>query len=166
MLYVPCEIDGKFVQLFVDCGASTSCISTCMVKKLGLQAKVNPMVQGTAVGAGSAAIVGMLENVSCTIGHVEFRLSFLVLDTSPRPTLLLGLDQLRRFKCVIDLQANTLTFGGRDGVSVEFLSADVAAQASAEAFGGGTGANTPSSSGLSRNRGLPGFLRPFLGLLG
>jgi predicted aspartyl protease len=155
MLFVPCEIDGNFVQLFVDCGASISAISQCMVQQLGLQNKVNRAVAGTAVGTGSASIVGMLENVACTIGHVEFMMRFIVLDT-PRPTLLLGLDQLRRFKCVINLDDNTLTFGGKDGVSVEFLSPELAAQAAAESF-------TPRSTASSASR-VPGFLRPFLGL--
>ena len=156
MLYVPCQIDGTFVQLFVDCGASISAISQCMVTQLGLQPKVNRAVAGTAAGVGSASIVGMLENVACTIGHVEFIMRFIVLDT-PRPTLLLGLNQLRRFKCVINLEENTLTFGGKDGVSVEFLSPELAGQAAADSF-------APRAAAAASAFRVPGFLRPFLGL--
>ena len=124
MLYVACELDGRFVQLFVDSGASMSAISSCMVKQLGLERKVNNRVRGSASGVGSANIQGLLENVACTIGHVEFRLTFMVLD-SPRPILLLGLDQLRRYKCLIDLDSNVLVFGGKNGVEVPFLAADL-----------------------------------------
>ena len=35
--------------------------------------------------------------------------------------LLLGLDQLRRFRCIIDLEQNVLVFGGAGGVQVPFL---------------------------------------------
>lgn len=42
------------------------------------------------------------------------------------PYSILGLDQMRRFKCLVDLDRNVLIFGGRDGVSVEFLPKEAA----------------------------------------
>jgi hypothetical protein len=81
MLFVPCELDGRFVELFVDSGASTSAISVSMVRHLGLQSKLNRNVAGSAMGAGSAQIRGVIENVACEIGHVEFRMFFMVLGT-------------------------------------------------------------------------------------
>lgn len=128
MLFVTCEVEGRLVEMLVDSGASSSCISYSMVHYLGLQQYFNPNVRGEATGAGTAQIYGLLENVSCQIGHVEFRLFFLVLDTQ-RPYLILGLDQMRRFKCVIDLDRNHLIFGGRDGVSAPFLDRELAAAA-------------------------------------
>ncbi len=35
--------------------------------------------------------------------------------------LLLGLDMLRHFKCVVDLERDVLVFGGAGGVEVPFL---------------------------------------------
>jgi hypothetical protein len=125
MLFVTCEVEGRLVEMLVDSGASSSCISYSMVRYLGLQRHFNPGVRGQATGAGTANILGLLENVSCQIGHVEFRLFFLVLDTE-RPYLILGLDQMRRFSCVLDLENNQLLFGGRDGVSAPFLDRELA----------------------------------------
>jgi len=134
MLFVTCEVEGRLIEMLVDTGASISAISYKMVKKLGLSKKVNSTVEGTASGVGSVQIRGILENVACQIGHVEFRLYFLVLE-SDDPWLILGLDQMRRFRCLVDLDANVLVFGGRDGVSIPFLEPDVAAAAIARKLG-------------------------------
>jgi hypothetical protein len=45
------------------------------------------------------------------------------------PWLILGLDQMRRFKCMIDLDADQLLFGGHNGVAVPFLDAELAGEA-------------------------------------
>ena len=93
------------------------------------------------------------------MGHVEFRLFFLVLDNND-PFLILGkelknafprditswwhplphdivfssstspgLDQMRRFKCLVDLESNVLRFGGKEGVEVPFLDPEMSREA-------------------------------------
>jgi len=131
MLFVTCEIEQRLMYMLIDSGASTSAISYQMVQMLGLQSHLNTSIYGQAQGIGSASIMGVLENVACQIGHVEFRLYFLVLSTND-PYLILGLDQMRRFKCLIDLETNHLVFGGKDGVSVPFLAQELAEAAAAE----------------------------------
>jgi len=54
------------------------------------------------------------------LGPVEFSLDFRVLGVE-QPLLILGVDQMRRFKCVVDLDKQVLLFGGRDGCEVPFL---------------------------------------------
>ena len=49
----------------------------------------------------------------------RFALDFSVLEIKIE-LLLLGLDQLSRFKCIIDLEQNVLVFGGA-GIQVPFL---------------------------------------------
>jgi hypothetical protein len=104
-----------------------------MVKHLGLERHLNRSIQGEASGVGTAKIEGILENVACQIGHVEFRLFFLVLNTNS-PWLIFGLDQMRRFKCLIDLDSNHIVFGGKDGVSVPFMEQELAAELLARKF--------------------------------
>eukprot|EP00977_Amphora_coffeiformis_P013855 scaffold3763_cov165-Amphora_coffeaeformis.AAC.6 len=128
MLFVICELEGKAVEMLIDSGASTSVISLRMVNQLGLSHRLNPTLQGTAEGVGAAKIVGLVENLVVSMGHVEFRLFFMVLDTND-PWLILGLDQMRRFKCVIDLERYVIAFGGREGVEVPFLDAELAGEA-------------------------------------
>ena len=54
------------------------------------------------------------------LGHVEFGISFICLEV-PDALLILGMDQMRRFKCVVDLERDRLVFGGAGGVDVPFL---------------------------------------------
>jgi len=138
MLFVSCLVDDRVpIELLVDTGAGTSAISMKMVRTLGLESKLNRSIGGIANGVGSANIVGVLENVGCKMGHVEFRLFFMVLE-SDLPCCILGLDQMRRFQCQVDLASNVLIFGGKDGVSVPFLSATEAQMASMKMMGAGS----------------------------
>lgn len=120
MLFVSCILDGVQVELLVDTGASSSAMSMDMVRTLGLESKLNRTVYGDAKGVGSSNILGIVENVELLVGHVEFRLFFMVIDTK-MSCCILGLDQMRRFKCQVDLDDNVLVFGGKGGVSVPFL---------------------------------------------
>jgi len=54
------------------------------------------------------------------LGHVEFSLNFAVLQMQEH-LLLLGLDQMRYYKCLVDLERSCLVFGGHGGVEVPFL---------------------------------------------
>mmetsp|Transcript_25705 Transcript_25705/g.56369 ORF Transcript_25705/g.56369 Transcript_25705/m.56369 type:complete len:229 (-) Transcript_25705:618-1304(-) len=125
MIFVSCILDGKILELLVDSGASCSAISIDMAISLGLAGKINRTVYGDAKGVGSSNILGIIENVELMVSHVELRLFFVVID-SALPCCILGLDQMRRFKCLIDLDSNVLIFGGKGGVSVPFLSREEA----------------------------------------
>lgn len=121
MLFVSCMMDSHEVAMLVDTGASTSAMSIEMVNLLGLEHKMNRSIYGNAKGVGSSSILGILENVNCMIGEdVGFRSFFMVLEGN-MPYCILGLDQMRRFNCLVDVGGNVLIFGGRDGVSVPFL---------------------------------------------
>lgn len=121
MLFVACTIDQHEVAMLVDTGASTSAMSIEMVHLLGLQHKMNKSIYGNAKGVGSSSILGIVEHVSCMIGeNVGFRSFFMVLE-GKMPYCILGLDQMRRFNCLVDVGGNVLIFGGKDGVCVPFL---------------------------------------------
>jgi len=132
--------------MLVDSGASSSAITQGYVELLGLQHKLNRDIVGNVGGVGSANIVGVVENVLCMIGHVEFLLYFLVLD-SRMPSCILGLDQMRRFKCIIDLEKDVLKFGGSAGLEVSFLPKELAKEAAERMTrGGGAHAIPPNST--------------------
>jgi len=125
MCLVPCIVGktgGFCVELMVDSGASSSVISLGLAKRLNLTGKMN-VRNGTAYGVGETKIVGDLSNVPCKLGNVEFSIDFLVLGDSLNNSelLLLGLDQMRKYKCIIDLERNIMLFGGMGGVEVPML---------------------------------------------
>lgn len=121
MCEVACVVgDGVCVEMMVDSGAQSSVMSSSLARELGLERRIDRREVGIAMGVGRARIIGRIRGVVCTLGNVEFDMDFVVLDV-PDKILLLGLDQLRRFKCVIDLEKEVLVFGGRDGVEVPML---------------------------------------------
>ena len=109
LVFVPAEINGRVVEMMVDTGAQSSVISAQLMRTLGLQSKLNTSMQGVAQGVGQARILGVIENCPVSIGHVEFLLYFLVLDV-PQDMMIMGIDQMRRFKCLIDLENNKVRF--------------------------------------------------------
>jgi DNA damage-inducible protein 1 len=120
MIYVACEMASATVEMLVDTGAQSSVISQPLVQRLGLQRHLDARYQGMAAGVGSAPIQGKLRGVPVRLGHVEFMLDFIVLGINEQ-LLMLGLDLMKRFKVIVDLERNQLQFGGRDGVAVPFL---------------------------------------------
>lgn len=118
--HVACEMADRAVEMLVDTGAQSSVISMPLVRQLGLESRLDSSQQGIASGVGSARILGRLRAIPVKMGHVEFSLDFSVLGID-QPLLILGVDQMRRFRCVVDLDKQTLLFGGRDGVEVAFL---------------------------------------------
>lgn len=144
-----------------------------MVALLELDERINPTYNGNAQGVGSSPILGIVENVSCEIETVEFRSFFLVLEGS-MPYCILGLDQMRRFNCIVDVGGSCLLFGGREGLSVPFLSQERAAGVARNMMSqstpstattttppqvaqlpGRSATQPPPSEGRERNRGSP-----------
>ena len=137
MCYIPCLLGGGgqqdsavCVEMMVDTGADASVISWGLAQQLHLDTQLDRSQRGIAAGVGTAPILGKLHNVVATVGagHVEFYMDFLVLDVPEANTgklLILGMDQLRKYQCLIDLQRNVLIFGGgTDGVEVPMLPAE------------------------------------------
>mmetsp|Transcript_28865 Transcript_28865/g.37689 ORF Transcript_28865/g.37689 Transcript_28865/m.37689 type:complete len:325 (-) Transcript_28865:63-1037(-) len=121
MCHVPCVLgDHICVEMMVDTGAQKSVISIELARELGLESNIDRREWGVAAGVGRARILGKISNVICVLGHVEFHMDFLVLDVTDR-LLLLGLDQMRKYNCIVDLQRDVLIFGGNGGVEVPML---------------------------------------------
>jgi DNA damage-inducible protein 1 len=109
--------------MLVDTGAQTSVLSMPLVRQLGLS--FDRSLMGVAAGVGRARICGRVTNVVCSLGtgHVEFLMDFIVLDVSDQ-LVIIGLDQLRKYKCLVDMERELLIFGGAGGVEVQMLPAE------------------------------------------
>jgi hypothetical protein len=121
MIHIACEIGESEVEILVDTGAQMSVISEPLASQLGLLSRLDRSRQGVANGVGQAKILGHVLDVPVKLGHVEFALNFSVLQMQ-QPMLILGLDQMRHYKCLVDLERRRLVFGGHGGVEVPFLS--------------------------------------------
>ena len=53
--------------------------------------------------SATPAIIGRCREVPLEIGHAEFLVDFLVMDMDLEMAML-GLDQMRKFKCIVDLE--------------------------------------------------------------
>ena len=62
---------------------------------------------------GRARISGKLRDVlvSAFGQHVELPMDFIILEVND-PLCIIGLDQMRKYKCLVDLQREKLVFGG------------------------------------------------------
>lgn len=126
--------NDKKMEMIVDSGASSSVISLNLAKRFKLDRFMCPLrghVYGIAGqnAAPAAKIVGNITNVPCILGNVrkEFLIDFIVLDDETKNNdelLLLGLDQMRKHKCTIDLESDVVIFGGRHSdIRVQLLPA-------------------------------------------
>jgi len=106
--------------MMIDSGASSSVISMGLAQRLGLDGRITRS-NGVAYGVGTVNILGHIRNVPCMLGNVEFLIDFIVLDMTDQEMLLLGLDQMRKYKCIIDLERELILFGGNGGVEVPML---------------------------------------------
>lgn len=123
LIYVQCGIQGSSIEMMVDTGAQRSIISSPLAQRLNLMNRLDRSGAGIAAGVGRAAILGRLRDVPVSLGMdsgVEFSLDFSVLQVQEE-MLMLGIDQLRRFKVILDLERDCLIFGGDGGVEVDFL---------------------------------------------
>jgi len=121
-IHVMCKFGPrhKSFRLLVDSGAALSLMSEPVAKKLGLWAQLDRNVQGQVNGIGEAEVVGALHDVPMQVGDSKFNSTFYVFSVDD-DIVLLGVDELSRHKCVLDLDRNLLMVGGLHGISVPFL---------------------------------------------
>ena len=123
MATILCAIGNISVEMLIDSGAQTSVLSMPIVRQLGLMNRLDRRYyMGVAAGVGKARISGKINNVICAfgVGHVEFPMDFIVLDINDS-LVILGLDQMRKYKCLVDMEREKLIFGGSNGIEVDML---------------------------------------------
>jgi DNA damage-inducible protein 1 len=121
MLYVDIEINGMGIKAFVDSGAQSTIMSVRCAERCNLMRYVDRRYAGEARGVGSAKIAGRIHIVQMKIGTTFIPISLTVLESND-VDFLLGLDNLKRHHCCIDLAKNALRVGGEGGEEVQFLS--------------------------------------------
>eukprot|EP01041_Mallomonas_annulata_P002637 gene2637-5175_t len=114
MLYINVELNGKPLQAFVDSGAQMTIMSVACAERCNLMRLVDPAWSGVARGVGTAKIVGRIHIAQMKLGNSFFPISITVLEKNDLD-FIFGLDMLKRFRCIIDLSANSLRVEGNNG---------------------------------------------------
>lgn len=120
MLYVHMEVNGHPLKAFIDSGAQSTIMGRSCAERCGLLRLMDRRFAGTAVGVGSATILGRVHMVPLKAGSQFFPVSITVLDQDGMD-FLFGLDNLKRHQCMIDLKTNTLRFSAAH-IALPFLS--------------------------------------------
>ena len=126
MLYISTKINNKPQVAFVDSGAQTTIMSYKCAEKLEILHLVDERFAGTAVGVGSAKILGKVHLASMAVEGVTFQVTITVMDKlqglgDQNMDFLLGLDMLKRHRCKINLTDNVLEFATGGLVKTPFL---------------------------------------------
>lgn len=120
MLYIAVKVNGHDLQAFVDSGAQSTIMSYSLAESCGLLRLLDKRFAGMAIGVGTSKILGRIHAAELEIMGTKFTCSFTVLEDN-KVDFLLGLDNLKRHQCNIDLVANMLHM--RNGaISIPFLS--------------------------------------------
>lgn len=110
MLYVDIEINGTGIKAFVDSGAQSTIMSVRCAERCNLMRLVDRRYAGVARGVGTAVIAGRIHIAQMKIGNQFIPISITVLESND-VDFLFGLDNLKRHRCIIDLDKNMLKVG-------------------------------------------------------
>lgn len=102
----------------MDSGAQMTIISPSCAEKCNMMGNLDEAFQGTAIGVGTAKILGRIHSSKLKIGNQYLPCSMTVLEGKD-VDMLLGLDILKRYQACIDLGKNVLRINDED---IPFLS--------------------------------------------
>jgi len=120
MLFINIEINNKKVIALVDTGAQSSFMSADLCRKCNLMSMVDKRFQGVAKGVGSSKILGVIHAAQIKIMNKVIMLKINIIENN-EIGFVLGLDNLRKFNCNVDLKKNGLVFPDI-GITAPFLS--------------------------------------------
>jgi len=120
MLFINIEINNKKVTALVDTGAQSSFMSADLCRKCNLMSMVDKRFQGVAKGVGSSKILGVIHAAQIKIMNKVIMLKINIIENN-EIGFVLGLDNLRKFNCNVDLKKNGLVFPDI-GITAPFLS--------------------------------------------
>eukprot|EP00770_Monocercomonoides_exilis_P002822 MONOS_2804.1-p1 / transcript=MONOS_2804.1 / gene=MONOS_2804 / organism=Monocercomonoides_exilis_PA203 / gene_product=dna damage-inducible v-snare binding protein / transcript_product=dna damage-inducible v-snare binding protein / location=Mono_scaffold00060:80159-83002(-) / protein_length=726 / sequence_SO=supercontig / SO=protein_coding / is_pseudo=false len=103
-------INDVRVAILIDSGAARTFITLQCAIKCGLEDVIDQTIHGTAVGVGTGVIMGYIHSVDLMIEGMLVSTPMFVLEGGVFDVSL-GVDNLRKFRCKIDLIDNSMTIG-------------------------------------------------------
>ena len=120
MLYIYVEINKHKIAALIDTGAQSSFISADYCQKCGLMELMDKRFQGVARGVGASRILGVIHAAEIKILNKIILARINVIENN-EVGFVLGLDNLRKYNCNVDLKKNGLVFPDI-GITAAFLS--------------------------------------------
>lgn len=120
LIFVKAETNGGTFEMVIDTGSQITVMSEPMMKKLRLEDRLDRSRSGVAKGAGSANILGDIRKQKIKIHNLDLVFDFTVVQMGV-PLLLLGMDNLRKYRCIVDLDRYCVVFGGCGGVEIPLV---------------------------------------------
>lgn len=147
MLYVNIQLNGTPVKAFVDSGAQVTIMSKRLADQCGVGRLIDTRMVTTLQGVGSGKSVGRIHAAQLKFGNTFIVASITVMEGNS-VDFLLGLDNLKRLRGVINLERNVLSLDGASGKEeVPFLTdGELPVGIFKEPADGSVGANGPSAS--------------------
>jgi len=122
MLYIDCSVNGMPMQAFIDTGAQSTIMSHKCAERLQLLKMMDDRYKGIAKGVGTGNILGRVHAAQMEIGGKFFPFGISIIESATLGVdMILGLDNLKRHRCIIDLAGNCLKFMNGE-VSIPFIS--------------------------------------------
>mmetsp|Transcript_66787 Transcript_66787/g.144091 ORF Transcript_66787/g.144091 Transcript_66787/m.144091 type:complete len:132 (+) Transcript_66787:650-1045(+) len=118
MLYFDAKVKDTDATVFVDTGAQMTIMSMDFVRKCNLEYLLDTRFTGTAKGVGETNILGRIHAAPMYISGKKIEISIRVLEGDIQ--FIFGLDNMKKFRCKIDLFEHRLEFHDAD-ISVNFL---------------------------------------------
>ena len=120
MLYINVEVNKLKTQALIDTGAQSSFMSANLCQKCGLFNLMDKRFQGIARGVGASRILGVIHAAEIKILNKVILARVNVIENTD-VGFVLGLDNLRKYNCNVDLKKNGLVFPDI-GITAKFLS--------------------------------------------
>ena len=120
MLFIHLEINKKKIIDLVDTGAQSTIMSKELVEKCNLMNLVDTRYSGIAQGVGTSKIIGTIHAAQLKIQD-KFLMCKITVIENPTIGFIFGLDNMRTYRCNIDLGKNALIFPDAN-IKAQFLS--------------------------------------------
>ena len=111
-LTISCRINGRSINAIIDTGAEFTAMSAEVAQDCGLFELIDTRlkIKCRSVVEGTQNTLGRIHLATIEMGEVKIPSSVFVFQKLPGD-FLIGLDVLRRFKCVLDLKQRTMAMG-------------------------------------------------------
>lgn len=121
MLYVPCQINGQYIEAFIDTGAQITIMNLKTAKRCGLAKRINTKRAHLLKGVGEQISLGEIYNVDILFGTYIITCNFTVMEGEH--DIMFGLNTMKCHRIQLDFSSNDMKIptSEKDFLKIKFL---------------------------------------------